>query len=1030
MTSTIRPTWLYTVLTCALTLMTGQAALADDTDIFFGQNSTGGPATNPNVLLILDSSGSMSSSVADDPFDRDRLAVVQDVANDFINNMDNVNIGIMKYDYRRGDYDARAEGGMVVHEVAPVGSNRTSLRNEVNKIVHYGATPLQETYYESALYWMGENVVFGRYSKEGYITSDGYYYRRDRPSVYDSRVSGTWRYDSPIIGACQRNYVVYLTDGLPTRDQNGTDLIRNLLNDPNYTAHDARDCENPDGLTDGGECLDELAEFLYDNDFNDELPGKQNVISNFIGFAIDLPFLERAATNGGGKYYKADNAATLQAALTEIFNVVADDVSGFTAPAVTVNAFDRTTHLDQLFFTVFQPNDRFLWDGNVKKYRYVPNGAGDGLTIVGQDGKNAVDPASGFFFDGRDQTGQPDPNVPKAWSYWSDQPDGAEVNAGGAAAELDVSRKVLTNAGSTALSLVNRSNSAMRSYLDGRNVPYSTGSPAPIPSTATALVVDRWLDWASGLDAYDRNENGLTDDARKFMGDPLHSKPVVVVYGGTAAQPETALFVGTNEGYLHAINGQTGEEYFSFIPQDLWENIPFMAENPKLGASKRRYGVDGPITVWKDDGGDGRIDTGDKVILYFGLRRGGNAYYALDVTNVNSPKLLWTFDESDHPAMGQSWSPPVRAKVNFGTNDSPSIKNVLIFGGGYDPAHDTKTSLSDDSQGNAVFMVDAKTGSLLWSASNGNASLVLSDMDNAIPAGIRPLDLDLDGVVDRMYAVDLVGRLWRFDIHNETQFDITGGAIAELGATVNNNATNFRRFFYAPDVALGRDQGHAFLTVTLASGHRAKPLESTIQDYLMGVRDYRAFEVLGDNTDDYDWNIKISDLTTMSATSTTAVPAGSDGWKYPISAPGEKSLARSRIFQNLAYFTTYKPGSAPASNPCAPAVGSGALYTIDLGTGQVERTQLQKPGIPPEPTFIFGEPPEQEWTLANCFGPHCDTQQPEPPACAEGDPDCDPYEETTPNTRPIACVAGPEQCGGGGTERPVRTYWRQVDQSD
>jgi type IV pilus assembly protein PilY1 len=392
--------------------------------------------------------------------------------------------------------------------------------------------------------------------------------------------------------------------------------------------------------------------------------------------------------------------------------------------------------------------------------------------------------------------------------------------------------------------------------------------------------------------------------------------------------------------------------------------------------------------------------------------------------------MMWQFDSSDHPAMGQSWSAPVRATVNFGSSDSPNPKDVLIFGGGYDTAQDSKTTYSDDSVGNAVFMVDARSGALLWSASDANASLVLADMDSAIPAGVRPIDLDLDGMIDRMYAVDIAGRLWRFDVHTEQSFEITGGVIAELGGTVNNNQANNRRFYYAPDVALGRDAGYAFLTVTLGSGYRAKPLDSGIDDYLFGIRDYKAFEVLGDDTDDYDYGVTIGDLTTMSSTSTTTVPAGGPGWKYPLTDSGEKVLARSRIFQNTAYFTTYKPGSAPASNPCAPAVGSGALYTIDLNTGQVVRDPLQKPGIPPEPTFIFGAPPEDDWELDNCYGPHCDNPNPEPETCAENDPDCEPYEETRPNTRPIECLAGPEMCGGGGTERPVRTYWRQLDQGD
>ena len=1017
---------------CAMTVFVGQTALADDTDIFFGQNQANGAASNPNVLLILDSSGSMQSGVPGDPLGRDRQGVLHDVATDFIQNMENVNIGIMKYDVRLGAGDSYSDGGMVVHEVAPVEDNRTSLSNEVLAVAAAGTTPLQETYLESAYYWMGAQALFGLGSWESFLHTNGFYYARSRPSTPDAFVSGTNNYASPIIGTCQRNYSVYLTDGLPVRDVNGTTLITALLNDPTYSEHTSTSCENPDGFTDGGECLDELAEFLFANDFNDSLPGKQNVVSHFIGFGLDEPFLQRAADAGGGTYYPADDAETLRTALGAIFNNVADDVNGFTAPAVTVNDFDRTTHLDQLYFTVFQPSDNYVWNGNLKRYKFEANEQGDGLKIIGLDGEEAVNPATGFFYDGRDQLGNVDPNVPMAWSWWSSQPDGADVRLGGAAEQLNAFRKVLTNSSGTSLTYVSRESQEMRDALINTPVPYTPGDSIPWPANANDDVVDRWLDWAAGLDAYDRDGDGSFTDARSEIGDPLHSKPVVVTYGGSG-DLDAVVYLGTNEGFVHGIRGDTGKELFSFIPKELWDNIPYYAENPKLGLNKRRYGMDGPITVWKDDGGDGVVDaaSGDKVILYIGMRRGGRTLYAMDVTNPNSPSLLWTFDQGDHNEMGESWSTPVRTKMNFGTTESPNVKDVLIFTAGYDPAQDSKNSVSSDSYGNALYVVDALSGALLWSASNDDADLLISDMTNAIPGSVRPLDLDLDGSVDRMYVVDIVGRLFRFDVHNEDSFDITGGVIAELGGTANGGAANNRRFYYAPDVTLSSDEGRSFLTITLSSGFRAKPLETTINDYLFGVRDYIPFQVIGDDNDDYDYNITTNDLVTLSSTSTVVVPAGSAGFKMAINGSGEKSLARSRVFQNVAYYTTYTPGAAPASNPCAPAVGSGALYTIDLTTGEVVRDVLQKAGIPPEITFLFGEPPTDDQTLDTCFGPHCSTypQDPDPAEpCDAGNSDCE-YEESQNTGTTIQCLAGPEACNAGAQERPTRTYWRQLDET-
>ncbi|MEO1574992.1 MAG: PilC/PilY family type IV pilus protein, partial [Pseudomonadota bacterium] len=890
--------------------------------------------------------------------------------------------------------------------------------------------PLQETYLESAYYWMGAQALFGLNSWESYLHPNGWHYIRSRPSVPNSLVSGTNNYSSPIVGACQRNYSVYLTDGLPVRDVNGTALITTLLNDPTYNEHTSRACENPDGFGSGGECLDELAEFLFANDFNDSLPGKQNVVSHFIGFGLDEPFLQRAADAGGGTYYPANDADTLRNALGAIFNNVADDVNGFTAPAVTVNDFDRTTHLDQLYFTVFQPSDAYVWDGNVKRYKFEANEQDDGLSIVGQDGELAVNAATGFFYDGRDQLGNINPNVPTAWSWWSSAPDGADVNEGGAVEQMYAFRNILTNTAGTTLSAINRENQTMRDALIGYPVPYTAGDAIPWPANADDTVVDRWLDWAAGIDSYDRDGDGSFTDTRNSMGDPLHSKPSVVTYGGVSGL-DTVIYMGTNEGFVHGINGETGKELFGFMPRELWSNIPYWAENPKLGLNKRRYGMDGPITVWKDDGGDGKVDIGtsDRVILYIGMRRGGRSLYAMDVTNPYSPELMWTFDQTDDSEMGESWSAPLRTRMNFGTTESPNEKDVIIFGGGYYDGQDNATSVSSDGHGNAIYIVDALSGALLWSASNDSGQLQLADMTNSIPSSIRAVDLNLDGNVDRMYAVDIVGRLFRFDVHNETSFEITGGVIAELGGTASGGPQNMRRFYYAPDIALGNDNGRAFLTLTLASGYRANPLETQINDYLLGIRDYKPFEVLGEENDDYDYDIDLNDLTELSSAGGTVIPSGSAGFKLPITQSGEKSLARSRVFQNTAFYSTYVPGSAPANNPCAPAVGSGALYTIDLTTGEVVRDVLQKAGIPPEVTFLFGEPHEDDQTIDTCYGPHCTSgpDQQGQDACDAGDPDCA-YEETQNTGRQIQCTLGPEACNAGGLETPTRTYWRQLNE--
>ena len=108
-------------------------------------------------------------------------------------------------------------------------------------------------------------------------------------------------------------------------------------------------------------------------------------------------------------------------------------------------------------------------------------------------------------------------------------------------------------------------------------------------------------------------------------------------------------------------------------------------------------------------------------------------------------------------------------------------RNVLIFGGGYDEAQDSKLLRSTDAVGNSVFIVDADSGELIWSASNADADLNLPYM-GSIPAKVSVIDRDNDGIAYHMYVADMGGQLFRLDIHNEESVAglVTGGLLANF----------------------------------------------------------------------------------------------------------------------------------------------------------------------------------------------------------------------------------------------------------
>ena len=180
-----------------------------------------------------------------------------------------------------------------------------------------------------------------------------------------------------------------------------------------------------------GACLDDVGEYLANVDINPTLIGRQSVVTHTIGFTIDLPILEETARVSGGQYLLADDTDSLLVALTDIVSQVNERALSYTAPAVSVNTFNRTRNLNNVYLTMFGARGAAHWPGNLKAYRI------SGGRIVDAAGADAVDPGTGFFF-------------PTARSFWTTgQADGNDVLMGGAANQLPDpgSRRLFTDNG-------------------------------------------------------------------------------------------------------------------------------------------------------------------------------------------------------------------------------------------------------------------------------------------------------------------------------------------------------------------------------------------------------------------------------------------------------------------------------------------------------------------------------------------------------------------------------------------------------
>lgn len=889
-------------------------------------------------------------------------------------------------------------------------STSTVVRDRLIEIVDSlepkSGTPIVGAYYEGVQYLLGNPIDYGLI--RGNQTTRDIYHRVSHPTSYINgtvfRPSGcseadlnstrcitetirpagglTPTYIAPENTECQQNHIVILSDGKPTSNS-AAGKIRNLTGS---TCVDSGD----------EECGQELASWLLNTDLNPAVAGKQKVTTHTIGFNLTDPrFLKKLSTAGGGGFHEAQSSAELLTAFRSIFNSVSKTDTSFVSPGATVSQSNRLKNRDDLYFSLFKPEGTARWAGNLKRYR-LGGTVDDTADIYDANGSLAVDSITGRFFD-------------SAKSFWSNVVDGDSTERGGAAEKIEtnngmshLSRNVYTYTGiNTDLTAAENQLLPTNSDLD------RTLLKLPATLASNNEYVTNMLNWAHGRDEFDIDGDSDTEEARAQMGDPLHSQPLIVNY----ADGKSVVHIATNEGFLHAIDSDTGNENYAFMPKELWPNIRKNYENEPT--RNRTYGLDGAMTLWIDDANkDGLVDSStDRAYLYFGMRRGGSNYYALDVTEPKNPKYLWsiqggtqqasqdtttndtTVADGDFSNLGDSWSKPLKTKI-YNNND---IVDVLVFGAGYgvnqdptnaggidpdDPTIDTRQKREEDQVGLGFFVVDARTGDHIYEP---DVNIDYQDMMYSVPSDLRVIDINFDGLVDQIYFGDMGGQVWRFDYNNDQAIDesvdlrMSGGRI---GAFAGDTPETARRFYYPPDVAVVSIEGQQQLSVSIGSGWRAHPLDEVVEDRFYNIRQTQIFGAPQDEDGKVRYAPPIGEGTTGMIElndSDVARTASVDdrGWFLPLRV-GEKTLSSAATLDGDLVFTTYNP-SAP-NNSCDAAVGGGSVYILDAATGNPVQNldvdpsttnngtedlsdldgndryrKLPSSGIPPGPTILFPE---------------------------------------------------------------------------
>jgi len=805
--------------------------------------------------------------------------------------------------------------------------------------------------------------------EQEYTTCDQEVYQCE--AMVEQRVdSGSATYISPLNQRCQSSTLILMSDGIPnatyTEDEanSARDEVKTLI------GHSG-DCAAVDGqvtpntefntLADG-RCGPELVEHLATVDQNDSVDGDNLVKTFTVGFAVeDKPeakaYLKSLAASGGGEYYPADNEAQLASAFMSILKSSLVSRS-FAAPVYTVDPDSLIAHGNDIFLPLFKNASTPAWSGNLKKFK---------LNNVGE-----ITDANGLVaFDDQGQL------KPEAIDYW--MPTGSvgsttadPITTGGLANNLAPgSRNVLTNNGTT-LDALNNTNVSKADL----------GNTSLTDDEQTALI--------NYIQGYE--DDGTT--ARNAMGDILHSKPTFISYGAN----KKVLFFGTNEGLLHAIDAADasptsngGTEIFAFMPSSLLKNIAGIKTNAIMpeGGLSRIYGVDGSITaLMSDENKNGMVDGTETATLVFGLRRGGNEYYALDVTNPDSPSLKWKIsaDSAGFAKLGETWSKPKPAKLRYIKSGTSTLADVLVFGGGYDDRVDQadpalRSSLAD-AKGSSVYIVDVATGDLIWSTDDARGT----KPQHSIPGDIRLLDMDDDGSIDRLYFGDTGGNIWRVELTaydfetGRTRFDVKNNSQINRFANLAGSGSDSRKFFYEPDVSVFRSGGKEALILSIGSGYRAHPLNEDISDrfYVLSDVNVRSTPSLTEPA------LTDGNLADSSALSGAAFFPDRKGWyKELTKGSGEKVLASPITFMSKIAFTTFAVGPPPVivdSDSCKVEGGNiASTYVLDLMTGAAtadldgdgdiddddENIEVPNGNILDSPQLIFRSP-------SNCTKEGCD----------------------------------------------------------
>lgn len=645
--------------------------------------------------------------------------------------------------------------------------------------------------------------------------------------------------------------------------------------------------------------------------------------------ATAIDDLWHAAVNGRGNYYKATDPTSLSAGLAGALRAITDASFFGVGPSVSTNNLGISDNTD---FTQYFSSYKIIdWSGDVQKFNV--------------DRATGVKTGTALWSASR----QLDAQYPFGGSQWQSRkivtktPDGTTIDF--AYANLD---------STTDLDTATAGLQTQQSALCFKATP-----------TGLCVVNDtKVVDYLRGDSTYEgdygitgkyfRNRKDIAETTyhkRNLLGDIVNFAPVYVAadyreyldssdhdysaYQAMTLSRAKTVYVGANDGMVHALDAANGNELWAYIPSFLIRNENDTAtparENGLRSLSYQDNGdpsfshhfyVNGQSEVgavnFNHVGTNVQGATGDwHTILVGGLGKGGKGYFAIDVTNQTTDpttKILWEFPNATSPVTGQmgySFGRPVIAKTHqYGW--------VVMLPSGYNNV---------DGKG-YVFVLNAKTGALLETLDTGVAAPGLAYIAPYLPSYSN-------AYVEQVYGGDLNGNLWRFD------FGATPLSPRVSKIFTSSSATPITT---EPTIAIDGNTGNRWLFLGTGQYLNAADRATTGTQYLVALRDGSGSAPASTTAATLTALTVVSDVLTGVAEPTV-------GWKVALNSGcatgtgGSQRVATAKPQADLrtVLFSTMVPGD----DPCSPGA-CGYLYGLEYSTG---KTRLNINGIAQASTY-------------------------------------------------------------------------------